>query len=108
MVLLQDETRKQTTNTYIMDQQDYPIPYPMCPGYEMQLQPNMAHKTHTLPHPHHHHPAHYHDKNRARDDQSLGYHGNMSGKFSTTIAVYVEFIYYVFVHKLLRGYCIKN
>lgn len=62
-----------------MDQQDYPGAYPVCPGYELQIQPNMAHKTHTLPHPHHHH-QHQHDRNRTRDDQNLGgYHGNMSG-----------------------------
>lgn len=64
-----------------MDHPDYPGAFPPCPGYEMQIQPNMAHKTHTLPHPHHHHQhQHVHDKNRARDDQTLGYHGTLSGK----------------------------
>lgn len=81
-VCFQDEGRKQATSTYLMDQQDYPGAYPVCPGYELQIQPNMAHKTHTLPHPHHHH-QHQHvlDRNRARDDQTLGYHGNMSGTY---------------------------
>ncbi|CAH1372536.1 unnamed protein product [Tenebrio molitor] len=77
-----DEGRKQATSTYLMDQQDYPGAYPVCPSYELQMQPNMAHKTHTLPHPHHHHQHHMHDRTRARDDQSLGYHGTMSAKSS--------------------------
>ncbi|KAI4470791.1 nephrin [Holotrichia oblita] len=72
-----DEGRKQAASTYLMDQQDYPSPYPTCLGYEMQIQPHMTHKTHTLPHPHHHH-QHPQDRNRARDDQSLGYHGSKS------------------------------
>lgn len=91
----QEEGRKQVAGTYIMDQQDYP-PYSMCPGYEMQIQPNLAHKTHTLPHPHHHHLQHQYDRNRARDDQSLGYHGNMSGtnlflskKYAYILCMYV-------------------
>lgn len=78
----QDEGRKPTANSYLMDHQpDYPGAYPV---YEMQMPMhtgvNMAHKTHTLPHPHHHHHHPMHDQRpRARDDQSLGYHGGMSG-----------------------------
>ncbi|KAJ8946977.1 hypothetical protein NQ318_015915 [Aromia moschata] len=77
-----DEGRKPTNNSYLMDHQpDYPGAYPV---YEMQMPVqtgvNMAHKTHTLPHPHHHHHHPMHDQRpRARDDQSLGYHGGMSG-----------------------------
>ncbi|KAK9885754.1 hypothetical protein WA026_013625 [Henosepilachna vigintioctopunctata] len=76
-----EDSRKQTATTYIMDQPDYPGAYP---GYELQMQPSMAsNKTHTLPHPHHHHNhQHLHDRNRARDDQHLGYHGGMSAKSS--------------------------
>ncbi|XP_023310255.1 nephrin [Anoplophora glabripennis] len=80
-----DEGRKPTANSYLMDHQpDYPGAYPV---YEMQMPMqtgvNMAHKTHTLPHPHHHHHHPMHDQRpRARDDQSLGYHGGMSGKSS--------------------------
>lgn len=77
--MFQDEGRKQAASTYLMDHQEYPVPYPACPGYEMQIQTNMAHKTHTLPHPHHHHQHQHHDRTRARDDQSLGYHGTLSG-----------------------------
>lgn len=82
ILLLQDEGRKPTTNSYLMEHQpDYPGAYPV---YEMQMPiqsgVNMAHKTHTLPHPHHHHHHPMHDQRpRARDDQSLGYHGGMSG-----------------------------
>lgn len=72
-----------------MDQQDYPNPYPTCLGYEMQIQPHMAHKTHTLPHPHHHH-QHTQDRNRTRDDQSLGYHGNMSGSISYCFYMFIN------------------
>ncbi|XP_022909293.1 nephrin isoform X2 [Onthophagus taurus] len=75
-----DEGRKQAASTYLMDQQDYNSAYPVYPGYEMQIQPNVAHKTHTLPHPHHHHQ--HTIERRTRDDQSLGYHGTISGKSS--------------------------
>lgn len=71
-----------------MDQPDYPGAYP---GYELQMQPSMVNKTHTLPHPHHHHNHQHimHDKNRARDDQHLGYHGTMSGNTNfTTVFVF--------------------
>ncbi|XP_044759594.1 nephrin isoform X1 [Coccinella septempunctata] len=75
-----EDSRKQTATTYIMDQPDYPGAYP---GYELQMQPSMVNKTHTLPHPHHHHNhQHMHEKNRARDDQHLGYHSTMSAKSS--------------------------
>lgn len=62
-----------------MDQPEYPGSYSIYPGYEMQMQPNMAHKTHTLPHPHSHSHAHTLER-RARDDQNLQYTGTMSGK----------------------------
>ncbi|CAH1107304.1 unnamed protein product [Psylliodes chrysocephalus] len=80
-----DDNRKPTSNSYLIEHQpDYPGAYPT---YEMQMPAqtgiNMAHKTHTLPHPHHHHHHLAHDQRpRARDDQSLGYHGGMSGKSS--------------------------
>ncbi|KAG5895719.1 hypothetical protein JTB14_025666 [Gonioctena quinquepunctata] len=79
-----DENRKPAPNAYLMDHQpDYPGAYPV---YEMQMpmQPgvNMAHKTHTLPHPHHHSHPMNDQRPRARDDQSLGYQGGMSGKSS--------------------------
>ncbi|XP_056630856.1 nephrin isoform X1 [Diorhabda sublineata] len=78
-----DDNRKPTSNSYLIEHQpDYPGAYPT---YEMQMPAqtgiNMAHKTHTLPHPHHHHHHPAHDQRpRARDDQSLVYHGGMSGK----------------------------
>ncbi|KAK4873251.1 hypothetical protein RN001_015280 [Aquatica leii] len=76
-----DEGRKQAASTYLMDAQDQPSPYTGFTRFEMQIQPNMIQKTHTLPHPHHH--QHIHERPRARDDQSLGYqHGSMSAKSS--------------------------
>ncbi|KAK5640308.1 hypothetical protein RI129_011119 [Pyrocoelia pectoralis] len=76
-----DEGRKQAASTYLMDPQDQPSPYTGFTRFEMQLQPNMVHKTHTLPHPHHH--QHMHERPRARDDQNLAYpSGNMSAKSS--------------------------
>ncbi|KAJ8969698.1 hypothetical protein NQ317_004131 [Molorchus minor] len=79
-----DEGRKPAPNSYIMDHQhDYQGSYPV---YEMQMPMQtgvvMAHKTQTLPHPHHHHQPMHDQRPRARDDQSLGYHGGMSGKSS--------------------------
>ncbi|XP_049818879.1 nephrin isoform X2 [Aethina tumida] len=84
-----DDSRKlPPTNSYIMDHHnpmagDYQGAYQV---YEMQVPMggvSMAHKTHTLPHPHHHHHHPMHDQRpRARDDQSLGYHGSMSAKSS--------------------------
>lgn len=81
--LLQDDSRKSATNTYLMEHQ--PVEYPGAyTVYEMQIPAtggiNMAHKTQTLPHPHHHHHHQMHDQRpRARDDQTLGYHSGLSG-----------------------------
>ncbi|CAH0546788.1 unnamed protein product [Brassicogethes aeneus] len=85
-----DDSRKlPPTNSYIMDHHnpivsDYQGAYQV---YEMQMPMqgggvSMAHKTHTLPHPHHHHHPMHDMRPRARDDQTLGYHGSMSAKSS--------------------------
>ncbi|KAJ3642020.1 hypothetical protein Zmor_028484 [Zophobas morio] len=71
-----------SNNDYVEDgpkQPDYPGAHPVCPSYEPQMQPNMVHKNHTIPCPHHHHQHETHDGTRARDNQSLDFQATMTG-----------------------------
>lgn len=88
-----------------MDQPEYPGSYSIYPGYEMQMQPNMAHKTHTLPHTHSH--SHTLERNRTRDDQNLQYPGTMSGRYNNHVSDVVMHVFKYSYHWVLLNNCRK-